>query len=245
MDTAKNSNAVIRGKTCDSCWLNCFSVFETCSEKLQDQVIRNIQTRKYAKGEKLIKAGDRGKGIFCIQSGMVKVCKIQKRNKDFTLWIAGAGDVIGLNSLVNDEPFEFSASSIDEVTACFIPAFDLRLVLQNDPAISVQLMKRLCDKLDFIEQRITSMARKKVREQCAEMLIFMVAQNKAESNKSIQINYSIKELASLIGTTKTYLYKVILDFKKKNVIAIRSRKIIINNMHALYTIAVGSKNLGA
>lgn len=240
MNNTDNSEITNNADSCGNCWINNFSAFKNCAPEIRNQILKNTQTKTYSKGEMLIKAGDIGGGVFCIQNGIVKVSKKGKKNKEFILWLAGTGDLVGLNSLVNDEPFSFSASAIDEVTACSILAADLKIILQKDPVVSVQLMKNLCDKLNFIEQRITSISRKKIREQCAEILISMATQSSPDNNKNMCINYSIKDLACLIGTTTNYLYKILLEFTNKNILSVRNRKIFINNMNALSAIAIGN-----
>lgn len=245
MDSNFNSKNTITVNTvnCESCWLNNFSAFKNCPSQIRNDILENTQSRIYNKGEYLMKNGEAVSGVFCIQEGIVKVTKNGNRNKEYILWIAGKGDIVGLNSFIDDEPFSFSASAIDHVTACFIPAFDLKILLQKEPVIFVQLMKSLCEKLNFIEQRITSLSGKKIKEQCAEMLISIASQSNSENDKRLYINYSINDLASLIGTTKNYLYKILLEFNNKKVLSIHNRKMYISDMGALSSIAIGSNKI--
>lgn len=241
MSTSNNTDKTTIIADYGTCWLNNFSALKNCSEQLRDQILMNTQIIKYNKGDFLIKNREAGGGVFCVQSGIVKISKTGSRNKEFILWIAGAGDMIGLNSLIDDEPFSFSASAVDDVTACFIPSADLKLLLEKEPAVSVELMRNLCDKLDFIEKRITSMSRKKIREQCAEMLISIATKSALGTDRDTYINYSINDLASLVGTTKSYLYKILLSFTNKKILSFHKRRIVINNMTALSLIAAGNE----
>lgn len=240
MSTTNNTGISTSIGEYDNCWLNNFSALKNCSEQLRSQIIMNTQTTKYNKGDLLIKNGDVGGGVFCVQSGIVKVSTAGNKNKEFILWIAGAGDLIGLNSLTDDEPFSYSASAVDAVTAYFIPSADLKLLLEKEPAVSVELMRNLCDKLDFIEKRITSISRKKIREQCAEMLISIATKSAIGTGRDAYINYSISELASFVGTTKSYLYKILLSFASKKILSFHKRKIVISNMTVLSLIAAGN-----
>lgn len=218
-----------------------FSVFKDCPSEIKNQIKKNAQLKSFNRGEKLFNVGDAAAGFFFIQSGTVKISKKGKRNKEFILWLAEHGDFLGLNSLLDDEPFLFSASAVNAVSAYYIPVKDLKSILQKHPAVSVQLMKNICDKLNFIEQRITSISRKKIREQCAEMLISMsVSVSNATGNSEPCINYSIKDLAGIIGTSKNYLYKILWELTGKKIVSIRNRKIFINNLDALSVIAVGN-----
>lgn len=223
--------------SCDNCWISNFSAFKNSSSKAE--IISSKQEKKYSRGEYLMESGAAASGIHCIKEGTVKVFKKGTRNKEFTLWVVRSGDVVGLNSFINEEPFSFSASAVTPVTTCFILTADLKILLNKEPMIFIQLMKKLCDKLNIIEQRITSISRKNIRELCAETLISIAISSNSENNKDVGINYSVNDLACLVGTTKNYLYKILLEFTDKKILSVQNRKLIVINMEALSLIAEG------
>ncbi|MBI2272054.1 MAG: Crp/Fnr family transcriptional regulator [Bacteroidetes bacterium] len=239
MDTAKGAIVSKGGSPCcANCWLSNFSGLK--SRLSQSEIATNKQEKEYNKGEYLVKTGDQVSGVYCIKSGIVKVSKKGNRKREFILWTARSGDVVGLNSFINDKTFSFSASAMNKVNACFIPASDLKLLLNNKPMVFVQLMQKLCVKLDFVEQRITSISRKSIKEQCAEILISIASQKQSENDKNMYINYSINDLACLVGTTKNYMYKVLLEFTDRKILSVHNRVLIVNNMNALSSIAMGN-----
>lgn len=243
MDTIKSMNtssADSDSSGCPDCWLSNFSAFKNCTPELQHKILSNKEEKTYNKGEFLIKNGDKVAGVFFIQKGFVKIFKKGIRKKEFIMWVAGQGDIVGLNSFINDELYSFSASAIGEAHACFIPTSDLQILLSKEPAAFIQLMGNLCKKINLVEQRITSISKKSIREQCAELLISIAVQNNPETDKKLIVNYSVKDLASLVGTTKNYLYKVLLEFTDKEILSVTNRKLVINNMNALTLIATGN-----
>lgn len=240
MDTKMNIiTSTETSQSCPNCWLNDFPVFKDCSSEFRKKILMNKEEKKYNKGSYLIKSGDFVSGVYCIQKGTVKIFSKGVRNKEFIMWVAGKGDIVGLNSFINDEVYSFSASAISESSVCFIPASDLKILLSKDPVVFVQLMRKVCDKLNFIEQRITSISRKSVKEQFAEILI-TISQNNPDNDKKFIVNYSVKDLASILGTTKNYLYKILLEFTNKKILSFSNRTFVINNINALSIIAEGN-----
>lgn len=240
MDTIKSTITPLTDTlSCSTCWVGNFSEFKNCSAEIQGTLLLKKEEKKFKKGASIIKDGDGVAGVFCVQKGNVKIFKKGIRNKDFIMWIAGKGDIVGLNSFINDDVYSFSAVAINETALCFIPASDLKILLSKEPIAFVQLMRNLCQKINFVEHRITSISKKSIREQCAELLISIAAQNILENDKKLTINYSVKDLASLVGTTKNYLYKILEDFTDKEILSVRKRKLFINNMKALSLIASG------
>lgn len=228
---------------CIQCSLKDFSIFKNCSENLLNEVFSHKSLNKYKKGEFLIRKNDEFEGVFCIQSGVVKVSNTGNGNKEFILWFAKSGDIIGLDSFISNENYSYSASAMDYVLACFIPTADFKAILTKDSTISIGLMKNLCEKIKIIENRITSISRKKIREQIAEILIAISIKNKNTPENTLNINYSIKDLANSIGTTKNYLYKILADLSDQKVVSIHQHQLIIKDFDMLSHIAVGDERV--
>ncbi len=241
MDTIKSiTNSSTDSLSCTNCWAGNFQKNKNCLPDLPGNFLLKKEEKKYKKGAYLLKNGEAVSGIFCIQKGNVKIFKKGIRKNDFIMWVAGKGDVVGLNSFVNDEFYSFSAAAINDVNVCFIPEHDLKILLNKEPAFFLQLMSNLCEKINFVEHRIISISKKSIKEQCAELIISIAAPDSLESDKKVIINYSIKDLASFVGTTKNYLYKILDDFSSKEILSVTNRKLVIKNMKALSLIASGN-----
>lgn len=225
--------------SCNNCSLKISSVFKACPGDILDKYFANKQQICFAKDEVLLKQEENFSGVYCVQEGVVKITKTKNHKKEFILWFARPGDIIGLDSFINNESYSFSAIAVDSGKLCFIPAKDFSGLLSGEPVISFELIKSLCRKINFIEGRITSIAQKNIKEQFAEMLISLAAKNKGKNNQNIQVEYTIKDLANIIGTTKNYLYKILSEFTRKDLIEIEEQKLKIKNLDKLSLIAMG------
>ncbi len=224
---------------CQNCWLQTFSgKTEFCGAVSSGSA--NRQKKVYSKGENLIRSGDPAKGVFCIASGIAKVSRRGKESTEFIPWVARPGDILGLNAIISDEAFSFSASAISPITACFIPADVLQQLLLRDPQAFMKLLKRVSDSLTLLEDRIASLSTRKKRELLAEVLISITTPAKEESKSATLIQCSVKDLASLTGTSKNYMNKLLADFSEKEIISVRNRNVIIRNREALSSIATGN-----
>ena len=224
---------------CAECWLKDFSVFKNCTDEVLDEVSIHKKSSEFSKGELLINENEEFKGVFCIRQGVVKIFTGRKKNKEFILWFARPGDLIGLDSFINNENYSFYAVAIDDVKTCFIPATDFKTIITKGPAISIGLMKDLCDKINFIEDRISSISQKKIREQFAEVLLSLSMKNKTVADGDVDVDFSIKELADIIGTTKNYLNKILSEFSEQKVVALNNKKLVIKDLNKLSLIAIG------
>jgi CRP/FNR family transcriptional regulator len=231
----------LKVSACTQCLLKEFSVFRDCSSDVIQDIFSNKQLMQFKKDEVIVKQGDSFRGVFCIQNGSVKVLKESANNKKMILWFAKPGGIIGMDSFVSDDDYSFSAFACAEVNACFIPKSDFIRLIAKEPSIARKLMEDMCSKINSIEERITSMSGKKIKEQFAEMLISIAMKNKNFSTGGTPIEYSIKDIANIIGTTNNYLYKILSDFNSRKVISIRNKKLVINDFDKLSRIAIGDE----
>ena len=231
----------LKTPNCNQCWLRDFSVFKDCPKELLNDLFANKKFKRFKKNDIILKQNEAAQGVYCVQEGVVKVSTYGNINKEFILWFARPGDIIGIDSCVSNENYSCTALAVEPVNACFIPTSDFKELISREPVVSRKLMKDMCEKINFIEDRITSISRKKIREQFAEMLISMSMKNKDAVVDNPPINYSIKDLANIIGTTKNYLYKILSDFNSKKVISMHNQKLIIKDFDKLSLIAIGDE----
>ena len=88
----------------------------------------------------------------------------------------------------------------------------------------VELTRRLC-KLNFCGTSHHQSFYSKHRGQCAEILISIATDNTNEKDKTYYINYSVRDLASLVGTTQNYLYKILLEFTTKGILSVKIKNL--------------------
>lgn len=223
---------------CTDCWLKQFFTGNIALD--QKSVFKNKVLLRYKKAESLVKAGDALTGVYCIKEGLVKILKKGCKDKEFLLWIAGKHDIVGLDAFINNETPSYSAFAIDEVEACFIQKPDLKKSFIQEPGVFLQLIKDLCKKLNFIEYRITNISHNKIKENVAELLISTTIKGESSDGEEACINYSVGDLANIIGTSKNYLSKILSMLIKEKIVSVRNRKIIINDMQSLSIIAKGA-----
>jgi len=224
---------------CINCWLHSFSANKPFCSPLSPDAISK-RRREYSKGEMVIRTGEPAKGIFCIQQGSVKVARRGKESTEFIPWIANPGDLLGLSAIISEDSFTFSASAVSHVTACFIPAPILKQMLLTEPEAFMKILKKVCENLNLLEDRIASLSSRKKTEVLAEVLLSISSKSAPLIKDSQAVGCTIRDLAGLTGTSKNYLNKILADLCEKEIISVHNRKVRIQNRDALLNIAMGS-----
>ena len=78
-------------------------------------------TKIYKKNEFLFLTGDNPNGIFCVNTGTVKLETEGPRGHGHILRIVQGGGVLGYRSLFADEPYQGTAIAMEPSVVCHIP----------------------------------------------------------------------------------------------------------------------------
>ena len=89
----------------------------------------------YPKGAMLFVEGQSPRGVFIMCSGKVKLSTTSRDGKTIITKISDAGDVLGLNAVISNVPYEVTAEMMEPGQANFIPRESLQLFVKEFPEV--------------------------------------------------------------------------------------------------------------
>jgi CRP/FNR family transcriptional regulator len=190
---------------------------------------------RYKKGQTLFYEGTRPMGLFCINSGKVKVYKISSEGKEQILKLAKPGDFLGYRALISEEFYNSSATVIEEGAICYIPKSDFLEILHRNPTFFRSMAKQVAHELGVMEQKLVTIAQKSVRERLAATLLMLKETYGMEDDESdlIDIALSREDLANIIGTATETVIRLLSDFKSQKLIGLQGKKIKVLDARGL------------
>jgi CRP/FNR family transcriptional regulator len=215
---------------CALCGSRIKSLFADLSQDELESVDLHKSCILYKKGQTLYYEGTRPMGLFCINSGKVKVYKITSDGKEQILHLAKAGDFIGYRALISDEFYSASATVIEEGAICYVPKSEFIEILNNNPKFFHRIVKKLSDDLGIMEQKLVTIAQKSVRERLAATLLMLkesYGMEGEEESTLIDIALSREDLANIIGTATETVIRLLSEFKNQELILLQGKKIRI------------------
>lgn len=224
---------------CDSARI---SFLKHCTPEQVDKInmVRSCST--YKKGQVIFSESGIPTGIHCISKGIVKLVRTNLDGKEQILRFAQPGDFLGYRALIADEPLVSSAVCLEDTIACFIPKEVFLEVVDQNAAISKELMVSLSHDLGVVEERVQSLAQKSVRERLAETLLFLHAtfQSSFPDNPLIPINLPREDIANIVGTATETVIRLLSEFKHDKLIELEGKKIKILEKEKLEKISHAS-----
>lgn len=221
---------------CELCQSRKRSLFNEVSEENLCRLSSEKNCVFHKKGQTLFYEGTRPMGLFCIYEGAVKVYKSTSNGREQIIRLAKAGDFLGYRALLGEEHYAASATILEDAKVCFIPKDTFMRLLEEDHNLYRRLMKEVCHELGIMEEKVTELSQKSVRERLAHTLLMLVDSygiEERDNTKSIDIALSREDLASIIGTATETLIRLLSEFKSDGYIKLEGKKISVVNAKGL------------
>jgi CRP-like cAMP-binding protein len=219
--------------SCESCFNEMDSLFHYLTPEETEQLFLRSTPRRFKKGETLYHEGRRINGVYCIETGIVKIFKTGFDGKEQILMFARRGDIIGYRSVLANELACTTAKMIEDGLLCFIPADLLLDFVKNNTSFSYEIMKMACKELGSANQYITDLAQKSVRERLAEILLHLADKFGINEDNLLNIILTREELANIVGTATESVIRLLSEFKHSGLIELQGRKIRILDKEGL------------
>lgn len=231
--------SVVKNVNCENCSSRSKGIF--C--ELENSAIREVSENKvmniYKKGHTIFHQGNPPFGLYCVNSGKIKISKIGNDGKESIIRIAREGDVLGHRSLFSNELYNATATILEDAAVCFIDRKFIYKAIQAHPEIAIQLIQKLSKEMGAAESMTASLSQKNVRERLAELFL-MLKQSygiKEQNRIRLDIKLTRDELAAMIGTASETVIRFISEFKDEGILEQEGKVIFIKDEEKLIEFA--------
>jgi len=220
---------------CTFCRSHHRSLFASLNDEDIARIDRGKTCTRYKKGQVLFHEGTRPLGVFCVNSGRIKVYRVGMDGKEQITRISAAGDLLGYKALLSEHHYEQTAEAVDDCVVCFVAKEDFLSLLRPDSQFYMDLLKKVCEENSDMADKMTRMAQQSVRQRLALSLIMLKDTYGIESGTDgeIEINLTREDLANIVGTATESLIRLLNEFKKEEFIETKGRKIKVINPEGL------------
>jgi len=222
---------------CGSCLNRTHILFRHLSETEFQKISFHKITETYKRGSIVYREGQRMKGFYCLQTGVVKIYKTGFDGKEQIVRFARPGDIIGYRSVISNEPACTTAKVLEDAALCQIPTEILISLIKNNGNFAVELMKLTCKELGEANSFLTDIAQKTVKERLAEVLVYLETEFGSDDDGFLKISLTREELSNVVGTATESIIRLLSEFKSEGLIGLTGRKIKILDGPGLKVVA--------
>jgi CRP/FNR family transcriptional regulator len=208
-----------------------------CNLSLQaGQRLNEIKsTAVYPKGAMLFIEGQQPRGVFVLCTGKVKLSTTSRDGKTIITKISDSGDVLGLNAVVSNRPYEVTAEMMEPGQANFIPRDSLLHMLKDHPEVAMRVAQQLSRNYYTAYEEIRTLGlAASPSEKFAKLLLAWSSKSAADDGSAqVKLTLTHEEVAEMIGTTRETVSRLFSEFKKKQLMQLKGATLVIRSRMAL------------
>lgn len=198
--------------------------------------LENIsKERFYKKGALVISEGNKGEAIYIIKTGKVKIYKTSSDGREIILDIKDAGKIFAEVTLFNGGMNPATVAAIEDSVIYCINNNDIEMLIKNNPDMALEIIKVLNKRLQEAQAKIKNMALNDTYVRVSQMLLRLSEKYGDLKNGVIELNINLtrEELASLAGTSRETVSRILSQFSKEKILKISGRKITILDINKI------------
>jgi CRP/FNR family transcriptional regulator, cyclic AMP receptor protein len=224
---------------CTSCPLRGQHLFCNLSVQASQRLNEIKSTAVYPKGAMLFIEGQLARGVFVLCTGKVKLSTSSREGKTIITKISDGGDVLGLNAVVSNVPYEVTAEMMEPGQANFIPRDSLMLFLKEFPEVAMRVAQQLSRNYYTAYEEIRTLGlAASPSEKFAKLLLTWSSKSTQEDGSAqVKLTLTHEEVAEIIGTTRETVSRLFSEFKKKQLMQLKGATLVIRSRFALEKIA--------
>ncbi len=144
----------LRTEACAAGLRQC-ALFETLDRKVLADIARFSDPRQFDKGTHIFSEGDESSGFFVIQSGVIRLYRVNPVGKEQVIHLCRRGESFGEATLVGASHYPVSAQAEEASAAIFIPRSPFVELLSRHTELALHLIagmgRRLRRLIDLVE----------------------------------------------------------------------------------------------
>lgn len=189
----------------------------------------NVKKHHVNNGQLIYSEGEECNALYIVMHGLVKLYYESVDGKEQIVDIVGPGAVFGNVSLAQNSKCDVSAEGYENGVYCSIPMVYYQQLIQSKPQVALRLLSVLEGQLTKSRKTIRDLALKRARQRMAS-IINRLAQGEMENvvnGSVIDLPITVQTLAFMSGLTQETASRVLSEFRKENIISLKSKKLTI------------------
>jgi CRP/FNR family cyclic AMP-dependent transcriptional regulator len=191
--------------------------------------------RSYAKGSLLFLEGEPGEALFVINRGRVKISKSSPDGREQILHIYKDGDIFAEVVLFDRGPYPATAEAIEDTQCWLLRNADMERLLEAQPQLGIKLLRIMSRRLRQAQLLVRDLALQDTYGRLAGLLLrfIRVEGRREEEGIVLELDLTRQEMASMIGTSRETVARILSRFQKEGIIALDKQRITVKDVEKL------------
>jgi CRP/FNR family transcriptional regulator, dissimilatory nitrate respiration regulator len=190
--------------------------------------------KSYKTGQAVFLDAQEAKALYLLIWGKVKIYKTSSEGREQTIFVFGPGEPFCMTALT-DEISPASAMALEDTRIVYFPSVMLEDVAKKEPSLLFNMMLVLIRRLKESLVLIESLSLKEIPQRVAAYILTTL--EKEGSSDTIDLGFSQRELAKILGTIPETLSRVFKKMANDGILRVENRTITVIDRAALKELA--------
>lgn len=203
---------------------------------LLNTLFRSGREYKYQKGELILRAQETPRGVYFIESGLVKIYSVTKQQDEHVYHFFGPGDFFSTNWTFRNILTDYYYEALAPTTLRVIPRETLMQALDSDPVLLRQMFEEMVERYMLYTARISNLLYSDARQRCAYRLLSLANRFGFQTPDGLVIDAVIthEDLAHSISMTRETFGRLLSRLQSKGILAYDDqRRIVVKDLDSL------------
>lgn len=204
-------------------------LFSTFSDEQLERIANLCVQRSCAREHVIVIAEEVGDSMFVISRGSVKVSYVSENGREVILAILKKGDFFGELSLLDGEVRSANVTALETTELLMLRRGDFTHLIEEHPEIAISLLKELAQRIRKCDLQIASLTLHDAIGRVASAIVRVAEKTGIIRGESMIIpRLPIQQdLASMAGTARETISRVMAEFEEKAVLQKEGHRVII------------------
>ncbi|MGI6285450.1 Crp/Fnr family transcriptional regulator [Neomoorella humiferrea] len=204
-------------------------VFADLSPEELQHIASLALVRRYRKNMYIFMQGEPGDAIYFVKKGAIKLFQVLEDGREKILHFVREGEIFAEVLLFEGGPYPATAETLEDSEVGIIRNADMERLLSRHGEMAVKIIKVMSRRLRRAQEHIRDLALKGAYGRLASTLLQLAKDygTPGGDGVTIELNLSQQELASLIGTSRETVARILSDFKRLGAVGVERQRITI------------------
>ncbi|MEL7369700.1 MAG: Crp/Fnr family transcriptional regulator [Myxococcota bacterium] len=210
------------------------ALFQSVEGEELSRIASLLTPRDVPKDAHVVTQDEPGDALYIIAKGRMKVVLYGDNGREVILTLLKAGDFFGEMALLDDLPRSANVIALADSRVLVLKRENFVEHVQNTPKTALNVMGEISRRLRRADEIIGNLATLDVYGRVAHIMIDLAKKDGEEVEGGILIRErpTQQDIASMIGTSRETVSRVLSEFQRRGFVEMRGREILLSRKFA-------------
>lgn len=212
-----------------------FDIFQWLPEDVRAEFLAASRRRRYARGEVIYSQGEPGDFMFRLLSGAVRLSVAHASGRELLYVLFEPFDCFGVSSLIDGEDWPHTAEALEDLEIQMLPKPAFDRLRATCPEFNDALLRLVSRQMRVVSGFFADALLERITARIASRILAAADSfgTPGADGIGLSIDLTQAELALMVGGARQTVNKVLQQFQKDGLVAIRNGQLFIHCVDGL------------